>query len=65
MNYDVRRCTENAREQKCLQNIWGITLKEISDFELLDVEGGIILKQSVKKWYWFLLLRLRNSGEIL
>jgi hypothetical protein len=48
MNYDVTGCTGHAREQKCMQTFCGITWKEISDFELLEVEGGIILGQIVK-----------------
>ena len=48
MNYGVRGCTGHARERsEC-----GITWKEISDFEPPNLEGGMILEQTVKKWCW-------------
>ena len=37
-------------ENRSVCKFFEITWKEISDFELLDVEGGIILGQIVKKW---------------
>jgi len=43
---------ENRSARKFFEIAW----KEISDFELLDVEGGIILGQLVKKWVNVLFL---------